>query len=146
VGSLVCNPTQAPHSRPRGDGFEKLINAIFSYCIPNAFQGSNRTGEQIDGQFYFDGHWYIEVRLRDERAKAADISVIRDRARNARRGVRAVMISYSGFTQECIYSLVGRSEEHAILPTGYDFRTVLECDIALDILLHDIRAYLEKYN
>lgn len=134
--------------RERGDAFEKLINDIFSYYFPNAFQGFNRTGEQIDGQFYFDGHWYyIEVRWRDERAKAADISVLRDRARNAFAGdVRAVFISYAGFTQNCIDSLTGKSEERVILLTGYDLRSVLECDIALDVLLYDIQAYLVKYN
>lgn len=133
--------------RERGDAFKKLINDIFSYYFPNAFQGFNRTGEQIDGQFYFDGHWYyIEVRWRDERAKAADISVLRDRARSAFAGdVRAVFNSYAGFTQDCINSLAGKSEERVILLTGYDLRSVLECDIALDVLLHDIQAYLIKY-
>lgn len=134
--------------RERGDSFEKLMNDIFSYYFPKAFHGFNRTGEQIDGQFYFDGHWYyIEVRWRDDPAKAADISVLRDRARSAFAGdVRAVFISYTGFTQDCIDSLTGKSEERVILLTGYDLRSVLECDIALDILLHDIQAYLVKYN
>ena len=26
--------------------------------------------------------------------------------------------------------------------TGYDFRSVLECDLALDVFLHRIQAYL----
>ena len=60
--------------------------------------------------------------------------------------MRAVFISYNGFTQECKDSLVGKSEERVILLEGYDLRSVLECDIALDVLLHDIQAYLVKYN
>ena len=123
------------------------MNDIFSYYFPNAFQGFRRTGEQIDGQFYFDGHWYyIEVRWRKKRATATDISILRDRARKAFAGdVRAVFVSYNGFTLDCIESLAANSEERVILLTGYDLRSVLECDIALDVLLHDIQAYLVKY-
>jgi hypothetical protein len=131
--------------RERGDAYEKLLNDIFSYYFPNAFQGFNRTGEQVDGQFYFDGHWYfIEIRWRKEPASAADVSVLRDRARRGfAEDVRAVFISYNGFSPECLDSLEA-SGERVILLTGYDFRSVLECDIALDILLHRIQAFLIK--
>jgi hypothetical protein len=131
--------------KKRGDDYEKLLNDIFSYYFPNAFQGFNRTGEQVDGQFYFDGHWYfIEVRWRKEPSSAADVSVLRDRARSGFAGdVRAVFISYSGFSPECLDSLEA-SGERVILLTGYDFRSVLECDIALDVLLHRIQAFLVK--
>ena len=133
-----------PHKR--GNTYEKLMNDIFKYYFPNAFEGFNRTGEQIDGQFYFDGHWYfIEVRWREQPASAADISVLRDRATKGFAGdVRAVFISYNGFSPDCIESL-DASGERVILLTGYDLRSVLECEIALDILLHDIQAYLVKY-
>lgn len=133
--------------KKRGDAYEELMNDIFSYYFPGAFQGFNRTGEQIDGQFYFDGHWYyIEVRWRNEPAIAADVSILRDRARRAFTGdVRAVFISYNGFTPDCIESLDAGSEERVILLTGYDLRSVLECDVALDVLIHDIQAYLIKY-
>ena len=130
----------------RGNAYEKLMNDIFSYYFPNAFEGFNRTGEQIDGQFYFDGHWYfIEVRWRDHPASAADISVLRDRARSGFAGdVRAVFISYYGFSPDCLNSL-DATEERVILLTGYDLRSVLECETALDVLLHDIQAHLIKY-
>jgi hypothetical protein len=133
-----------PHKR--GDAYEILMNDIFKYYFPKAFEGFNRTGEQIDGQFYFDGHWYfIEVRWREQPASAADISVLRDRASKGFAGdVRAVFISYNGFSPDCLESL-DASAERVILLTGYDLRSVLECEIALDVLLHDIQAYLVKY-
>ncbi len=129
----------------RGDAYERLLNDIFSYYFPHAFQGFNRTGEQLDGQFYFDGHWYfVEIRWRKESASAADISVLRARARSGFAGdVRAVFISYNGFSQECLDSLEATGER--VIPlTGYDFRSVLECEIALDVLLHRIQAFLIK--
>jgi len=131
--------------RERGDAYEKLMNDIFKYYFPDAFEGFNRSGEQIDGQFYFDGHWYyIEVRWRDKPASAADISVLRDRARKGFAGdVRAVFISYNGFSPDCLNSLEA-SDERVILLTGYDLRSVLECEIALDVLLHEIQAYLVR--
>jgi hypothetical protein len=131
--------------RKRGDAYEKLMNDIFSYYFPDAFDGFNRTGEQIDGQFYFDGHWYyVEIRWRDNAASAADISVLRDRARTGFAGdVRAIFISFNGFTKECLDSLK-MDEERVILLAGYDLRSVLECEIALDVLLHDIQAYIVK--
>lgn len=131
--------------RERGDAYEKLMNDIFKYYFPDAFEGFNRAGEQIDGQFYFDGHWYyIEVRWRDKPATAADISVLRDRARKGFAGdVRAVFISYNGFSPDCLNSLEA-SDERVILLTGYDLRSVLECEIALDVLLHEIQAYLVR--
>lgn len=129
----------------RGNSFEKLLNDVFDYYFIDSFKGFKRTGEQIDGQFYFDGHWYyIEVRWKEDQAKAADISVLRDRARNAFSGdVRAVFISFNGFTDDCIKSLE-TSGEKVILLNGYDFRLVLECNIALDVLLHNIQAHLIK--
>ena len=130
----------------RGDQYEKLLNDIFSYYFPDAFQGFNRTGEQLDGQFYFDGHWYyVEIRWRDAPASAADVSVLRDRARSGFAGdVRAVFVSYNGFSEECLASLEA-AQERVILLTGYDFRSVLESEIALDVLLHRIQAYLVKF-
>ena len=35
--------------RERGDAYEKLMNDIFKYYFPDAFEGFNRSGEQIDG-------------------------------------------------------------------------------------------------
>src|SRR6266550_8235847 len=35
--------------KERGDAYEGLLNEIFGYYFPNAFQGFNRTGEQLDG-------------------------------------------------------------------------------------------------
>ena len=133
-------------SRARGDEYESLLNNIFSYYFPDAFEGFNRTGEQLDGQFYFDGHWYyVEIRWRNEPASAADVSVLRDRARTGFAGdVRAIFISYNGFSPECLESLEA-SQERVVLLTGYDFRSVLESEIALDVLLHRIQAYLVKY-
>lgn len=131
--------------RERGDEYEKLMNDIFKYYFPGAFDGFRRTGEQIDGQFYFDGHWYyIEVRWREAPASAADVSVLRDRARQGFAGdVRAIFISYNGFSSDCLESF-SSSEERVILLTGYDLRSVLECEIALDVLIHDIQAHLIK--
>ncbi len=130
----------------RGNEYEKLMNDIFKYYFPTAFQGFKRMGEQIDGQFYFDGHWYyIEVRWKQGPASAADISILRDRARQGFAGdVRAVFISYNGFSEECIKSLTAGCDERVILLTGYDLRSVLECEIALDILLHKIQAFLVR--
>jgi hypothetical protein len=129
--------------KERGDAYEVLLNEVFRYYFPSAFKGFNRTGEQPDGQFYFDSHWYfVEIRWRKEKASAADVSVLRDRACSGFAGdVRAVFISYNSFSDECYGSLEARGER-VILLTGYDFRTVLECDIALDVLLHRIQAFL----
>jgi hypothetical protein len=129
----------------RGNLFEKLLNDVFDYYFIDSFKGFKRIGEQIDGQFYFDGHWYyIEVRWKEDQTIAADISILRDRARNAFSGdVRAVFISFNGFTDDCINSLES-SGEKVILLNGYDFRLVLECNIALDVLLHNIQAHLIK--
>lgn len=131
--------------KPRGDAYEALLNEVFEYYFPNAFKGFNRTGEQLDGQFYFDAHWYfVEVRWRKEKASAGDVSILRDRARSGFAGdVRAVFISYNSFSDDCFESLEARGERVMLL-TGYDFRSVLECDIALDVLLHRIQAFLIK--
>jgi hypothetical protein len=131
--------------KERGDAYEVLLNEVFQYYFPNAFKGFNRTGEQLDGQFYFDSHWYfIEIRWRKEPASAGDVSILRDRASSGFAGdVRAVFISYNGFSDDCFQSLEARGERVMLL-TGYDFRSVLECDIALEVLLHRIQAFLIK--
>jgi Restriction endonuclease len=131
--------------KDRGDAYEKLMNDVFAYYFPDAFQGFNRTGEQLDGQFYFDSHWYyVEVRWRKEPANAGDVSILRDRAVSGfGDDVRAVFISYNDFSDDCKKSLEVRGERVMLL-TGYDLRSVFECDIAFDVLLHRIQAYLIK--
>jgi hypothetical protein len=54
-----------------------------------------------------------------------------------------VFISYNDFSDDCKQSLEVRGERVMLL-TGYDLRSVLECDIAFDVLLHRIQAYLIK--
>lgn len=129
--------------KERGDAYEKLLNDVFKYYFPDAFPGFNRTGEQLDGQFYFDAHFYfVEVRWRKDPANAGDISILRDRAVRAfGDDVRAVFISFNGFSEDCLKSLEA-SGERVMLLTGYDLRSVLECDIALDVLLYQIQMHL----
>lgn len=133
--------------KERGDAYETLMNDVFEYYFSDAFQGFNRTGEQLDGQFYFDSHWYfVEVRWRKDPANAGDVSILRDRAVSGfGDDVRAVFISFNDFSEECKQSLEVRGER-VVLLTGYDLRSVFECDIALDVLLHRIQGYLIKHH
>lgn len=128
----------------RGDRFESFLNDIFDYYTQKSLGSLRRDGEQIDGHFYFDGHHYlVEVRWRQKKATAADISVLRDRAQAGFGGdVRALFISFEGFTDECLASLKGRStDERVILMDGDDLQTVLNADIAFDVLLDKKLTY-----
>lgn len=128
----------------RGRRFEALMRKIFDYYCEDSRGAIRRTGEQIDGLFKFDNHWhYVEVRWTEEKATAADVSVLRDRARNAYGGdTKALFISFNGFTQECLDSLAQQSDERVILMDGYDLRCVLNCDIAFDVLLAEKQVEL----
>lgn len=121
----------------RGNRFQDLMNKIFEYYSEQSKGSFKRTGEQIDGQFYFDKHWYyVEVRWKKEQAIAADISVLRDRAKDAFGGdTKALFISFNGFTAECLDSLKGKSDERVVLMDGIDLRCVLDCQIGFDVLL-----------
>jgi len=123
----------------RGNQFQDLMNEIFDYYCEDSKGPFQRTGEQIDGLFYFDKHWYfVEVRWRDEKANAADVSILRDRAKRAFGGdVKALFVAFNGFSQDCLESLVNQSEERVILMDGFDLRCVLDCQIAFDVLLHE---------
>ena len=126
--------------RARGDALEALMNEIFDYYCQKSLGAFRRDGEQIDGQFYFDGHYYyVEVRWREERASAAHLSVLRDRATAGFGGdVRALFVSFNGYTDECLATLANRSStERVILMDGSDLRTVLNADIAFDVLLDE---------
>lgn len=131
-----------PDRQERGNRFQDLMNQIFDYYCEESKGAFNRTGEQIDGLFYFDKHWYyVEVRWQEGKANAADVSVLRDRAKNAFGGdTKALFISFSGFTNECLDSLKGAHDERVILMDGYDLRCVLNCDIAFDVLLAEKQA------
>src|SRR5205814_2046322 len=62
----------------RGNQFQALMNEVFDYYSEQSKGAFNRTGEQIDGLFYFDKHWYyVEVRWKEAKANAADVSVLR---------------------------------------------------------------------
>lgn len=126
----------------RGDRFEALMNKISDYYSDDSKGAFRRTGEQVDGLFYFDKHWYyVEIRWKKEKAKAADISVLRDRAKSAYGGdTKALFISFNGFSEECLESLKGNSDERVVLMDGYDLRCVLDCQIALDVLLASKQA------
>jgi len=126
----------------RGNEFQTLMNEVFDYYSEQSKGAFNRTGEQIDGLFYFDKHWYyVEVRWKTEQAIAADISVLRDRAKSAYGGdTKALFISFNGFSPDCLESLKGPHDERVILMDGYDLRCVLNCDIAFDVLLAEKQA------
>jgi hypothetical protein len=121
----------------RGNAFQDLMNKVFAYYSEQSRGAFNRTGEQIDGLFYFDKHWhYVEIRWKEEKANAAVISVLRDRAKNAYGGdTKALFISFNGFSEDCLKSLSGKGDERVILMDGYDLRCALNCDIAFDVLL-----------
>jgi hypothetical protein len=121
----------------RGNRFQDLMNKIFEYYSEQSRGSFRRTGEQIDGQFYFDKHWYyVEVRWKKEQGIAADVSILRDRAKDAFGGdTKALFISFNGFTPECLESLKGKSDERVVLMDGIDLRCVLDCQIGFDVLL-----------
>jgi hypothetical protein len=126
----------------RGNKFQDLMNRVFGYYSEQSRGAFRRDGEQIDGLFYFDKHWwYVEVRWKKEKAKAADISVLRDRAKDAFGGdTKALFISFNGYSEECFASLANHSDERVVLMDGTDLRDVLACDIAFDVLLAEKQA------
>lgn len=126
----------------RGNKFQDLMNRIFNYYSEQSRGSFNRDGEQIDGLFYFDKHWwYVEIRWKKDRANAADVSVLRDRAKAAFGGdTKALFISFNGFSEECLSSLANRSDERVLLMDGTDLRDVLDCAIAFDVLLAEKQA------
>jgi hypothetical protein len=130
------------NTEERGNRFQDLMNRIFKYYCDESKGDFNRKGEQIDGLFYFDKHWwYVEVRWRQQKAKAADISILRDRARDAFGGdTKALFVSFNGYTDDCLASITGKGDERVILMDGYDLRCVLDCQIAFDILLAEKQA------
>lgn len=131
-----------PHER--GNRFQDLMNRIFDYYCEDSRGDFRRTGEQIDGFFYFDKHWhYVEIRWREDKTSAADISVLRDRAKSAYGGdTKALFISFNGFSTECLNSLANQSDERVTLMDGFDMRCVLDCQIAFDVLLAEKQAEL----
>ena len=130
------------NAEERGNRFQDLMNRVFNYYCEESKGDFNRTGEQIDGMFYFEKHWwYVEIRWRQQKAKAADISVLRDRARDAFGGdTKALFVSFNGFSEDCLSSMTGKGDERVILMDGYDLRCVLDCQIAFDILLAEKQA------
>ena len=126
----------------RGNRFQDLMNRIFKYYCEDSKGDFNRTGEQIDGLFYFEKHWwYVEVRWRKDKASAADVSVLRDRARDAFGGdTKALFIAFNGFSDDCLTSMTGKGDERVILMDGFDLRCVLDCQIAFDVLLAEKQA------
>lgn len=130
----------------RGNEVEKLMNGVFSYYCEKSNGSVRRTGEQIDGHFYFDKHWwYVEVRWKEVLSNAADITTLRGRAVDAFGGdTKALFLSINGFSGECLESLVGRTQERVILMDGMDLRCVLDCQIGFDVLLAEKQAEIVK--
>jgi hypothetical protein len=126
-----------PDPRHRGNAFEALMNEVFDYFCDDSKGTFQRNGEQIDGLFYFDNHWYyVEVRWTQDKVCAHDISVLRDRAREAFGGdTKALFVSFNGFSDPCLKSLQGKSDERVILMDGCDLHYVLDGQIAFDVLL-----------
>jgi Restriction endonuclease len=133
-----------PHER--GNRFEKLMNDIFSYYNERSEGPFSRTGEQVDGLIYFDKHWYlVEIRWKADKSNAADVSVLRDRASRAFGGdTKALFISFNGFSQDCLDSMLGGDHERVILFDGGDLRCVLDCQIPFDLLLAEKQLELVK--
>jgi hypothetical protein len=135
-----------PTEKERGDRFEELMNDIFAYYTSRSDGPFRRSGEQIDGLFYFDNHpYFVEIRWKREKAKAADVSVLRDRATAGFGGdTKAVFISFEGFSQECHDRLTGRVGERVVLMDGNDIIVLLSGQIAFDVLLAEKLMDLAK--
>lgn len=123
--------------RERGDGFEDLLNRIFDYYAEGSKEPFHRTGEQMEGWLCFERHWYyVGVRWTAEKTSATDVSVLWDHAQADYGGdAMLLFVSFNGFTSECVESVRARSDERVILMDGYDLRSVLDGQIALDALL-----------
>jgi len=132
--------------KERGDRFEFLMNEVFSYYSERSEGPFQRSGEQVDGLFYFDKHWYfVEIRWKAEKSNAADVSVLRDRAMRSFGGdTKALFASFNGFSQDCLTSMAGGDYERVILFDGSDLRCVLDCQIAFDVLLGEKQIELVK--
>jgi hypothetical protein len=132
--------------KERGDRFEALMNDIFAYYAERSEGPFNRIGEQVDGLFYFDKHWYfVEIRWKADKSNAGDVSVLRDRAARSFGGdTKALFVSFNGFSQDCLTSMVGGDYERVILFDGSDLRCVLDCQIAFDVLLAEKQIELVK--
>jgi len=60
-----------PVERERGDRFEGLMNEVFAYYTGRSEGAFRRSGEQIDGLFYFDNHpYYVEIRWKKRKSKS----------------------------------------------------------------------------
>ena len=134
------------NERERGTRFEALMNEIFKLYTTLSKGAFERTGEQIDGLFYFDNHpYFVEVRWKKKKTNAADISVLRDRANSGFGGdTKALFISFDGFSGEALKHLAGQSGERVVLMDGSDIHAVLEGRIGLDMLLMEKQMDLSK--
>jgi hypothetical protein len=132
--------------KERGDRFEVLMNKVFEYYSERSEGPFERTGEQVDGLFYFDKHWYfVEIRWKTDKSNAADVSVLRDRASRSFGGdTKALFVSFNGFSQDCLDSMAGGDYERVILFDGSDLRCVLDSQIAFDLLLAEKQIELVK--
>ena len=112
--------------KERGDRFEALMNKIFAYYSERSEGPFERTGEQVDGLFYFDKHWYfVEIRWKAEKSNAGDVSVLRDRASRSFGGdTKALFVSFNGFSKDCLDAMTGGDYERVILFDGSDLRCV----------------------
>lgn len=130
----------------RGNRFQDLMNEVFKQYTTLSNGAFNRTGEQIDGLFYFDNHpYYVEVRWKKKKTNAADISVLRDRATAGFGGdTKALFISFEGFTPDALERLAGRNDERVVLMDGGDIHTVLEGRMGLDVLIMEKQMDLAK--
>jgi hypothetical protein len=122
------------------------MNEVFKEYTTLSNGAFSRTGEQIDGLFYFDNHpYFVEVRWKRKKTNAADISVLRDRATAGFGGdTKALFISFEGFSSDALELLAGRSGERVVLMDGGDIHTVLEGRISLDVLLMEKQMDLAK--
>lgn len=76
--------------------------------------------------------------VRDPRIAAARSHGHERAAAGFGRDVRALFVSFNGFTSECLDSLKTRAgQERVVFMDGVDLRGVLNSDLAFDILLSE---------
>ena len=133
-------------SNERGTRFEKFMNEVFDYYSQRSERPFRRVGEQLDGLFVFDNHpYYVEIRWKKKKATAADVSVLRDRAKAGFGGdTKALFLSFEGFSPECLQELEGRTDERVILMDGGDLMVVLQETMGFDVLLAEKQLHLSR--
>jgi hypothetical protein len=148
LSELIALSSSEDTPQARGYAFEKYLNTLFTASGLEPRSAFKIIGEQIDGSFVLrDDVYLLEAKWTSKKTDKADLVVFKEKVSNKSTFTRGLFISYSGYTDEALYTFSKGTQINIVLMTVQELAVSMERNMLLsEVIWKKVRALAEEGN